>query len=78
MNVLNLIDPRLPKVIRKHYQLKMGDRRLMDIKSDIFTNIKEFITEMDSVEQLSSLKLNAVTSPPTTLAAINVRGRGRS
>ena len=39
MNVLNLIDPRLPKFVRKHYQLKMGDRRLMDIKSDIFTNL---------------------------------------
>ena len=43
MNVLNLIDPRLPKFIRKHYQLKMRDRRLMDIKSDILTNLKEFI-----------------------------------
>ena len=78
MNLLNLIYPRLPKFVRKHYQLKMGDRRLMDIKSDIFTNLKEFITEMESAEQLSSLRLNAVTSPPTTLAALNVRGRGRS
>ena len=76
MNVLNLIDPRLPKFVRKHYQLKMGDRRLMDIKSDIFTNLKEFITEMESAEQLSSLRLNALMSPQasTTLAALNVRG----
>ena len=58
MNVLNLIDPRLPKFIRKHYQLKMGERRLMDIKSDIFTNLNEFITEMESAEQRSSLRLN--------------------
>ena len=56
--------------------MKMGDRRLMDIKSDIFTNLKEFITEMESAEQLSSLRLNAVTSPSnsTTLAALDVRG----
>ena len=80
MNVLNLIDPRLPEFVRKHYQLKMGDRRLMDIKSDIFTNLKGFITEMENAEQLSSLRLNTLTSPPasTTLAVLNVKGRGRS
>ena len=48
MNVLNLIDPRLPKFVRKHYKLKTGDRRLMDIKSDIFTNLKVFISEMEN------------------------------
>ena len=55
MNVLNLIDPRLPKFVRKHYQLKMGDRRLMDIKTNIFTNLKEFLAEMEAAEQLSTL-----------------------
>ena len=81
MNVLNLIDLRLPKFVRKHYQLKMGDRRLMDIKSDIFTNLKEFISEMEAAEQLSSIRLNALTSSTAspTLAALNARGtRGRS
>ena len=81
MKVLNLIDPRLPKFVRKHYQLKMGDRRLMDIKSDIFTNLKEFISEMEAAEQLSSIRLKALTSSTAslTLAALNARGtRGRS
>ena len=76
MNVLNLIDPRLPKFVRKHYQLKMGDRRLMDIKSDIFTNLKEFLAEMEAAEQLSLLRLNAMTSSAASpsLAAFNTRG----
>ena len=26
MNVLQIIDPRLPKFIQKYYQLKLGDR----------------------------------------------------
>ena len=81
MNVLNLIDPRLPKFVRKHYQLKMGDRRLMDIKSDIFTNLKEFLAEIEAAEQLSSLRLSVMTSSIATppLAAFNNRGtRGRS
>ena len=48
MNVLQIIDPRLPKFIRKYYQLKLGDRRLMDFKTDIFNNIKEFQSEMEA------------------------------
>ena len=57
MNVLQIIDPRLPKFVRKYYQLKLGDRRLMDIKTDIFNNLKEFISEMEDAEQLASLRL---------------------
>ena len=86
MNVLQIIDPRLPKFVRKYYQLKLGDRRLMDIKTDIFNNLKEFIGEMEGAEQLASLRLQtshqtavaASTSP--TLAAFSTarsaRGRG--
>ena len=55
MNVLQLIDPRLPKFVRKYYQLKMGERRLIDIKIDIFNNIKEFLSKMETAEQLASL-----------------------
>ena len=55
MNVLTLIDPRLPRFIKKHYQLKMDDRRLTDIKNDIFINLKQFLTEMEAEEQLASL-----------------------
>ena len=55
MNVLQLIDPRLPKFIRKYYQLKLGDRRLMDIKTDILNNIKEFQSEMEAAEQINAI-----------------------
>ena len=57
MNVLQLIDPRLPKFVRKYYQLKMGERHLIDIKTDIFNNIKEFLSEMETAEQLAALRL---------------------
>ena len=67
MNVLHLIDPRLPKFIRKYYQLKLGDKRLMDIKTDIFNNIKEFQSEMEAAEQLAAIRLTA--TPAATTAA---------
>ena len=86
MNVLQIIDPRLPKFVRKYYQLKLGDRRLMDIKTDIFNNLKEFISEMEDAEQLASLRLQTshqtavAASNSTTLAAFSTarsaRGRG--
>ena len=57
MNILQIIDPKLPKFVRKYYQLKMGDRRLIDIKTVIFNNIKEFLSEMENAEQLASLQL---------------------
>ena len=31
LNVINLIDPRLPQFIKEYYQLKLGERRLMDV-----------------------------------------------
>ena len=88
MNVLQLIDPRLPKFVRKYYQLKMGDRRLMDIKTDIFNNIKEFLSEMETAAQLAALCLQssgaatAVTASASlaalsTARAVRPRGRGR-
>merc|ERR1711867_67122 len=83
MNVLQLIDPRLPKFIRKYYQLKLGDRRLMDIKTDIFNNIKEFQSEMEGAEQLAAIRLSGTPTATTdaSLAAISssrpTRGRGR-
>ena len=84
MNVLHLIDPRLPKFIRKYYQLKLGDKRLMDIKTDIFNNIKEFQSEMEAAEQLAAIRLTATPAATTaaSLAAFasaktpRVRGRG--
>ena len=40
LTVLNLIDSRLPAHVKNYYQLKMEDKRLMDVKTDIFVNIK--------------------------------------
>ena len=83
MNVLQLIDPRLPKFVRKYYQLKLGDRRLMDIKTDIFNNIKEFQSEMEAAEQLAAIRLSGKPAGGTaaSLAAFasakNTRARGR-
>ena len=71
MNVLQIIDPRLPKFIRKYYQLKLGDRRLMDIKTDIFYNIKEFQSEMEAAEQLAAIRLSGIPTA-TTAASLTV------
>ena len=59
----------------------------MDIKTDIFNNLKEFISEMEDAEQLASLRLQTshqtavAASNSTTLAAFSTarsaRGRGR-
>ena len=65
MNVLQLIDPRLPKFVRKYYQLKLGDRCLMDIKTDIFNNIKEFQSEMEAAEQLAAIRLSGTPAGGT-------------
>ena len=76
LNVIQLIYPRLPKHVKEYYQLKLGDRRLMDIRTDIFNNIKKFLQEMDLTEQLNALKLTAAaatttTDPPASLSAIS-------
>ena len=89
LNVLQLIDPRLPQYTKEYYQLKLGDRRIMDIRTDIFNKIKKFTAELDSAEQLNSLRLQtslsaaATAQNSATLAAFNTaknfhgRGRGR-
>lgn len=76
LNVIQLIYPRLSKHVKEYYQLKLGDRRLMDIRTNIFNNIKKFLQEMDSTEQLNALKLTAeaattTTDPPASLSAIS-------
>ena len=64
LNVLTSIDPRLPAYIKEHYHLKLGDRRLMDIKTDIFTNTKKFLSDLDATDQLNSIRLNYMAVPP--------------
>ena len=69
LNVINLIDPRLPQFIKEYYQLKLGERHLMDIRTDIFNNIKKFLSELDTAEQLNSLRTQSLL--PTAAATIN-------
>ena len=59
LTVIGLIDPRLPAYIKEYYQLKLGNRRLMDIKTDILTNVNKFIHDIEANEQLNSLRLQA-------------------
>ena len=51
LNVMTPIDPRLPQFIKEYYQLKLRERQLMDIKVDIFNNVKKFIFILDNVKQ---------------------------
>ena len=85
LNVLTLIDPRLPAYVKEHYRLKLGERRLMDIKTDIFTNTKKFLSDLDAADQLNSIRLNHMAVPPNqpspSLSAFttsrSTRGQGR-
>ena len=86
LNVIGLIDPRLPQYVKEYYLLKLGDNRHMDIRTNIFNNVKKFITELDNAEQLNSLCLqtslsaaSTAQSLPTLAAFSTVRGgRGTS
>ena len=57
--VLGLIDPRLPGYVKSHYALKMENSRLMDFKTDIFTNIHKFIDQIDTMEQFGAFKVQS-------------------
>ena len=49
LNVVNLIDQRLPVYIRNHYNHKMNrNERLMDFKTDILINIPSFLNEIEN------------------------------
>ena len=71
MNVLSLIDSRLPAFIRSHYNHKMkDDEKLMDFKADILVNIPSFLETIEVNEQNCSIKggdhctLNAFKQKP--------------
>merc|ERR1712237_70142 len=59
LSVIKEIDPRLPDFIRTHYQLKLENRRLMDIRSDILNNVSKYIIDIESAESLSALTLRS-------------------
>ena len=89
LDVIHLIDSWLPAYFKVFYQLKIDDRRLMDLKTDIFNNIKKFIEELNNAEQLNALRvqtagisLAATAAGSPSLAALAIvsnrsRGRGR-
>ena len=48
LNVLHLLHPKLPLYVREQYAHKIGtNKRLMDYKTDILTNAKKYIQEID-------------------------------
>ena len=58
LQVLGLIDTRLPEHIRHAYSHKLGkNKRLMDFKTDILVNIKKLQADMDEKAQLSAFKV---------------------
>ena len=63
LDIICLIDSRLSAYIKVFYQLKMEDRRLMDLKTDIFNNIRKFIEELNNAEQLNALRVQQMESP---------------
>ena len=72
LQVLTLIDSRLPAHIKQAYAHKLGkEHTLMDFKSDIFVNLKQFKKDMAEKEQLTSLR--AETAQLSNFVA---RGRG--
>ena len=90
LEVLRLIDSRLPGYIRQQYAHKLDQtKRLMDFKSDILVNIERFQAELAEKEQLSSFQattteqLALLQAEPTNLGAFNAqrsnsRGAGRA
>ena len=56
LNVLTLIDTRLPTHVRDHYHHHMGrDKSLMDFKTDILIKTPVFISELDTKLQNSTI-----------------------
>ena len=80
LEVLRLIDNRLPGYIRQLYAHKLDQtKRLMDFKSDILVNIERFQAELAEKEQLSSFQattteqLALLQVEPTNLGAFNAQ-----
>ena len=56
LNVLGLIDARLPSHIRDHYHHLIGkSKRLMDFKADILVKVPTFLTEIDNKPHNSTI-----------------------
>ena len=80
LEVLRLIDNRLPAYIRQIYAHKLDQtKRLMDFKSDILVNIERFQAELTEKEQLSTFQattteqLALLQTEPTNLGSFNTQ-----
>jgi len=80
LEVLRLIDNRLPGYIRQLYAHKLDQtKRLMDFKSDILVNIERFQAELAEKEQLSTFQastteqLALLQAEPANLGAFNTQ-----
>ena len=72
IQVLALIDARLPQHIREVYSHKIDKNlRLMDFKADIFVNIEKFKKDIEEKEQLSAMRTDT-----STLGAFTSSNRG--
>ena len=74
IEVLRLIDSRLPAHIREVYAHKIvKDKCIMDFKTDILVNVDKFKREIDDKEQMHSIRVQGEPS----LAAMWSGGGGR-
>ena len=56
LNVLTLIDPRMPAHIKDHYHHLIGkSKRLMDFKADILVKIPTYLAEIEAKPTISAL-----------------------
>jgi len=60
LNVVGMLDQRLPAYIKTHYALQMEDKHVMDSKTDFFTNVNKFIQAIEGQEELNALRADTV------------------
>ena len=82
--VIENINSRLPEFIKTHYQLKLENRRLMDIRTDIFNNVTKFIGDIERAElllahtlRLAGLVASSIPGSPSLSAFSAARARQR-
>ena len=61
LDVLGILNTRLPAHVKSHYALKMDDQQLMNFKTNILTNLDKFIEEIKVLEQLNTLRVDSPT-----------------
>ena len=76
INVLGIIDARLPLHVRDHYHHHIGrDKTLMDYKSDILVKVPVFLSELDNKAQNNAMRANTEEHLGAMRFAPPARGR---